>query len=242
MPTDEDEAPVTHVTTCGGLIESSSATIDFQVNETLAPGQHCIWTLKAPYDTLRFNLGSSGLGSSDGLYVTKYDSSASSPGQQVQITNANQNYTISGGMVLITLVVGQNSTATGISLTAFSSGFGDSSPALSGFAALTNSTGTFSYPMNGGQYSNSESALFVLSPEAAGSRSVTFSRVDVETGSNCPYDAVTVYSWQNAMYSPLGKFCGTALPPAFSFPSGVGFVAFTTDSSVTATGFTFNWQ
>ncbi len=57
-----------------------------------------------------------------------------------------EDYVVTGGFVLITLVVGEGTPGMGMSLEFFNSGFGDSSPALSGFASLTAPEGNYSYP------------------------------------------------------------------------------------------------
>jgi len=242
-PTEEDTEPITTVTSCGGFVESSSGTIEFMVGQNLPRGQKCVWTVKTPYDSLRMRLTQSGLTDLDSIFVTRFNGAEGTIGSQIQINETGTDYTQAGGLVLVTLNVhdAPGHPARGFALQFFSSGFGDSSPALSGYASLNATTGSFKYPQSG-QYGNSESALFVLSPEGAGDRTLTFSAMDVENDSSCRYDAVAVYSWSNNQYTLLNRFCGSTAPAPFQLPGGAGLVTFVTDSSVTGSGFTFGWQ
>lgn len=101
-------------------------------------------------------------------------------------------------MVLVTLIVGA-APSQGFNLVYFSSGFGDSSPALTGFETLSDTIGSLTYPASG-QYRNGENALFIVNPSAAGNRTLKFSALDVENDSSCSYDAVALYTWVNNAY------------------------------------------
>jgi hypothetical protein len=240
VPVEEDPTPVETVTTCGGEVEASSARINFQLDADIPAGQNCIWVVKPTFDSTRVNLVSSGLLAGSAIYFTEFDAYAGTPGNQVQIANVGQDYTLSGNFFLVTLTVGAGANR-GFSLDWYSSGFAGGPPSFSGYAALTTPTGSFSYPVGGGQYGNSENALFIISPDAAGPRTLTFTRMDVENDSSCSYDAVSVLTWVNNQYSQIAKFCGNSLPTPFNLPTGLALVTFTSDSSVTGTGFGFSW-
>jgi cubilin len=231
--------PAVTIETCGGFVDNSSAAINFMDGAALTPGQRCVWVVKGPYDSSRFNLVTSGLGSGDHLYVTKYDAATAMPGAQIEIVATGTNYTVAGGMVLVTLVVG-DAPSMGFSLTYFSSGFGDSSPALTGFATRNENIGSHSYPASG-QYRNGESAMFIVNPSQAGDRTLKFSSLDVENDSTCRYDAVALYTWSNNAYNQVDRFCGTTTPSGFQIPGGLAMITFVTDSSVVGSGFTFDW-
>jgi hypothetical protein len=239
IPTEEDPTPVETIETCGGRIDASSAEIIFQLGSSIRADQKCVWTLKAPYDNVRFRLTNSGLNTeNDGIYLTNFANSV--PGAQQRITTVGQNYTVSSGFILITLNVG-NAPTRGFRLEFFSSGFMDATPEFTGYANLNLNNGNLSYPVGGGQYRNGENALFVVNPTVPAQRTLSFTKMDVETGSGCPYDAVTIYNWFDNQYTQVAKVCGSTIPPATTLQSGVGLVTFTTDSSVTATGFNFEW-
>jgi trypsin len=238
-PTAEDPSPVVDVTTCGGRIDESSAAINFNVGSSIPAGQRCVWTVKTPYDSLRIGIQESGLGAEDKIYVTEY--TATGPGRQFELANAGEDFTVVGGLYLITFIAGPSGGSNGFSIHYYSSGFGDGTPALSGFASLSTATGTYSYPENGGSYINGENAVFIVNPTEAGDRTLTFTRMDVENDSSCSYDAVAVFVWTNNMYTQRARFCGTTLPTPFTVPGGLSLITFTTDSSVVGTGFTFSW-
>lgn len=78
-------------------------------------------------------------------------------------------------------------------------------PAFSGFAALSTPSGSFSYPIFGGDYGNGENALFILNPTEAGGRTLTFTQMDVESGTGCGYDAVSLLTWTNNEYTRVDR-------------------------------------
>jgi len=242
IPTEEDPAPISHTESCGGLVESSSGNISYSLREYLPANQKCVWTVKAPYDNFRFRLTTSGLRDADGLFVTSYSSGTATPGDTSRISAVNTDYTVSGSMVLITLVVHDGTPPSeGFNLQFFSSGYGDSS-SVSGYASLNATSGMYTYPQGGGDYANGENAVFVVNPAVAGSRTLQFTAVDVEAGTGCTYDAVSVYTWRNSSYTQSARFCGTANPAPIALDEGVALVTFTTDSSITGGGFTFQWN
>ncbi|XP_021965908.2 trypsin [Folsomia candida] len=77
-PTAEDPEPVVEVTTCGGRIDASSASIKFNFGSPILYRQRCVWTINTPFNSLRISLQESGLFWDDKIYVTQY--SAAGPG------------------------------------------------------------------------------------------------------------------------------------------------------------------
>jgi trypsin len=236
---EEDAVPSIDVTTCGGRIDSSSAAVNFNLGADIPAGQRCVWTVKTPYDSLRIGIQQSGLRAEDKLYVTEL--TATGPGRQFELATVGEDLNIAGGLYLITLIAGPTAGATGFSLQYFASGYADATPALSGYASLSDASGSYSYPVDGGNYDNDENAAFILNPSETGDRTLTFTRMDVETDSSCSYDAVAVFVWMNNMYTQLSRFCGTAIPAPFQIPGGLSLVTFTSDGSIVNTGFSFSW-
>jgi len=239
-PTAEDDAPVMNSTMCGGLVESSSGALSWSVGMDIVPNQRCVWTVKGPYDALRFRLTASGLSNGDNIYAARYTTGA--PAREFEIGGVGTDYEVVGGTYLVTFTAGANSTGQGFTLEFYSSGFGDSSPPFSGYAMLSTATGSYSYPEGGGQYGNNENAVIILNPATPGDRTITFTRMDVENDNACAYDAVTIFTYANNRFTQLAKFCGSSIPSAFTIPGGLALITFTSDSSVTATGFTFGWM
>ncbi|OXA62871.1 exoskeleton protein RP43 [Folsomia candida] len=233
----EDPEPILRVTTCGGFVEASSATIDFQPGGSIRADMRCIWTVRATYDSQRFNLVSSGLSENDGLYVTEY---IVIPGAQQKLTTVGQNYTVGTKTVLVTLSVGHAPTF-GFSLQFFSSG-SSTNHMLSGHAELVGTRGNFSYPNNGIPYQNYEIALFTISPSIPAQPTLRFTAMALESDSLCQYDSVRTFTWFNDQYSQVARICGSTIPPSLTLQGGLGLISFTTDSSITGAGFSFEWE
>ncbi|CBY40558.1 unnamed protein product, partial [Oikopleura dioica] len=69
-----------------------------------------------------------------------------------------------------------------------------------------------------------------------------FVSFDLEGGTTCQFDSVSVYNGdQKTSSSLLGKYCGTEVPPSQSV-HGTMLINFVTDSSVTRTGFRINYD
>ncbi|XP_021952932.1 ovochymase-2 isoform X2 [Folsomia candida] len=237
---EEDLTPVETVTSCGGRIDVTSASINYLVEGSIRANQRCVWIVKVPYDTIRFRLQSSGLSGSDGLYVTKFVNSV--PREQQRVSSVGQNYTLSGGgVVIITLAVGSAPTR-GFSLHLFSSGLADQTPDFTGFMQTSGETGNLTYPSHGGGYDNFENALFIIAPATPQQRFISFLAMDLENWSGCTADAVSVYSWLNGMYALITRTCGTTIPPTLTLHESLGLVTFTSDVHITRSGFAFEWM
>jgi trypsin len=245
-PTAEDEVPVETIESCGSteLLTGSSARINLFDGVDLTPNYKCTLALQTPYDSVRLRLVSSGLSSGDGLFVTNFDAAAGTVGAHTEITTVGQNVTVLGGLLLVTLSVGSGTTGKGFSLEYYSSGFGADSGKPTTFGKLTEDYGEYSHPVGGGEYDNGERTLFLINTETpvATTKALTFTRFDVEADSDCAYDAVRTYNWSNNRFNLLSTNCGSSLPAQQTLPGGLGLVAFTTDSSITESGFTFRWS
>ncbi|OXA36913.1 Tolloid-like protein 2 [Folsomia candida] len=95
----EDPVPTVNVTTCGGLVDATSATIEFQLGGSIRADMRCVWIVRAPYFTKRFNLVSSGLKESDGLYFTPQSKDGLGTSQKL---GSNWNTDLTGYAVLAT--------------------------------------------------------------------------------------------------------------------------------------------
>lgn len=121
-------------------------------------------------------------------------------------SSVGQNYTLSGGgVVIITLAVGSAPTR-GFSLHLFSSGLADQTPDFTGFMQTSGETGNLTYPSHGGGYDNFENALFIIAPATPQQRFISFLAMDLENWSGCTADAVSVYSWLNGMYALITRY------------------------------------
>jgi len=228
----EDPTPVATLNSCGAFVEASSARITLS---NITAGQSCLVTVRASSESARAILTQSSLVSGDVLSVVKVEQGA--PSSQTPISLVGTNYTVGGGVLLITLSTSSSSNSSrSLTLDIFSSGYAAS--VLSGFAALTSSNGSYSYPVDGGNYRNNENAVFVVSPSGASSTTLTFTRFNVESS----WDNLYVYSLLSGQFVRVATLTGSQIPAPVTLAQGVGFLTFVSDSSVTLGGFAFNYS
>jgi hypothetical protein len=157
--------------------------------------------------------------------------SGSGLGQTVEVAEIGQDVNAAGPMVILALRAGSGLNTFTVEF--YGSGFGDMTNLNT--HTLGGATGNFDYPVGGGSYQNNENALFVLGANAGAT--VTWNRFNTESS----YDTVTVYQWTGSSYAQMGAYSGSSLPPNHSSATGSFAVRFTSDSSVTSTGFGFSW-
>lgn len=88
-----------------------------------------------------------------------------------------------------------------------------------------------------GNYQDNESCNFLINPGCADSLTLTFSSFDIEYS----YDYLTIYDGTSTAAPVLGSYTGNVLPPTFTSTSGAFYITFTSDFSVTYTGFAATW-
>ena len=119
---------------------------------------------------------------------------------------------------------------------AFPSAYGaevcSSSPSTSASDTLTDSGG------NGGNYSNNEFCDFLIQPTNATTITLSFSAFNLESG----FDFLTVYDGSTSGSPVLANnLSGTSLPGSVTSTGGSLLVRFTSDGSVTRSGFISSW-
>ncbi|OXA63053.1 hypothetical protein Fcan01_00106 [Folsomia candida] len=170
----EDPEPVLTVTTCGGNVDASSASIEFQLGGSIRADMRCVWIVQAPYSNQRFNLVASDLKESDGLYVIAL--TGTEPTQK--LSSLGQNITLQSKSSMITLIAGHSPTL-GFKMEYYASG-SSVSPDLTNVTFLTSAKGNLTYPSTGGNYGHNETALFLIAPSVPGQPTLRFTRVDLE--------------------------------------------------------------
>ncbi|OXA63049.1 cubilin [Folsomia candida] len=235
----EDPEPVVSVTTCGGHVDASSASIQFQLGGSIRADMRCVWIVRAPYTVQRFSLISSGLKETDGLYITAISSSGLRNSEK--LSTLGQNVTVPSKSVMITLIVGHAPTV-GFKMEFYSSGGSSVAPDVTSYTILTTAKGNMTYPRNGGNYGSNEIALFPIAPSVPGQPTLRFTRVDLETGTSCQFDSIRIYNWFDGDYRQVAIFCAYTIPVSVTFQDGAGVVLFSSDSSVTRTGFDFQYE
>ena len=132
----------------------------------------------------------------------------------------------------------------------------DSSVTSSGFVASWTSTTSSSVSMcstasstsssdtltdsggSGSNYSNNEFCDFLIQPTGASSVTLIFSAFNLESG----FDFLTVYDGStSASPTLINNLSGNSLPSSVTSSGGTMLVRFTSDTSVTSSGFIANW-
>ncbi|KAI0218535.1 Exoskeleton protein RP43 [Lamellibrachia satsuma] len=106
---------------------------------------------------------------------------------------------------------------------------------------LTRSVGGFGTV--GSPYGNFESCSWKIQASSGQRLRLNFERFDLEYGSrSCPYDKVKIYDGSSANAPLNGMYCGTHLPADIVSRGNTMFVNFTSDHSVTETGFRIHYS
>lgn len=69
-----------------------------------------------------------------------------------------------------------------------------------------------------------------------------FSKFDLESGSSCTYDRVKIYDGSSASAQLKGSYCGSNTPADVESSGSTMFVSFTSDYSVTQSGFEIRYS
>jgi len=89
-----------------------------------------------------------------------------------------------------------------------------------------------------GDYSDNEDCTFLINPGPNCAITLTFNSFDVEFF----WDFLYVYDGPNTFSPLLGTFTGTTLPPPVTATSGQMFIRFTSDFTITGTGYEALWS
>ncbi|OXA42502.1 Blastula protease 10 [Folsomia candida] len=236
----EDPEPIVTVKTCGGDVNATSASIEFQLWRSIRADMRCVWIVRGPYLKKRFNLIASGLKETDGIYLSAV--SYAGLGNSLKLSRSAQNVTIDSEIVIISLIVGHAPTL-GFKMEFYSSGASSTAPDKLSCEILTSAKGNVSYPRGGGRYGRYELALFPIAPSVPRRPTLRFTRVDLQASSNCRYDdAIMIYNWSDGRYVLVTVFCGNTIPASVTFQDGAGLVLFQSDLINAGTGFEFQYE
>ncbi|OWY23806.1 PKD domain-containing protein [Sphingobacteriales bacterium UPWRP_1] len=108
----------------------------------------------------------------------------------------------------------------------------------SGTTTLNTCSGTLSDGSGSNNYSNNLNCSWLINPGGATAITLTFSSFNTEAG----FDFVKVYNGSNSSAPLLGSYSGTTLPAAVTANSGTMFIKFTTDVSVTLSGWSASYS
>jgi len=87
-------------------------------------------------------------------------------------------------------------------------------------------------------YPDNADVTFVINPPGQSNFSLTFIEFELESG----FDNLSVYDGPDKNSPLLGTFSGSTIPPVLASTTGSLTVHFTSDGSVTYSGFVLNWQ
>merc|ERR1711976_929218 len=103
---------------------------------------------------------------------------------------------------------------------------------------LTADSGTFTSPNYPSNYPNRANCEWRINPSGNAPIILEFTDFGTESG----YDVVDVHDGPSASSTRLGRFSGTTLPSPITSSGGSLFLKFTSDSSVTAKGFSVRYS
>ncbi|KAK3791976.1 hypothetical protein RRG08_035467, partial [Elysia crispata] len=144
-----------------------------------------------------------------------------------------RNITASGNVMFIRFI--SNGTVTGV-------GFQARWSMIPGCVRnLTGNQGTLQSPNYPNNYPNGALCTWIITTDPGTQVTLTFSAFSLETDSSCDFDSLVIRDGNNRSSPILGTFCGSSRPPVVTASGNVMFISFTTDSSVTRTGFRAQW-
>lgn len=110
--------------------------------------------------------------------------------------------------------------------------------ACSGTTTLTAQSATFSDGSGANHYGSNSGCSWLIQPANAGKITLSFSAFDTEINK----DFVSIYDGVNTSAPLLGQFSGNSIPASITSTGGAMFVHFTSDSAVTAQGWSASYS
>ena len=110
---------------------------------------------------------------------------------------------------------------------------------MCGLATVTTASGVI-YDTGGaaGEYQDEEDCTLLIAPACAESLTLTFTAFATEEG----YDYLTIHDGNDGLAPVVGVFTGFELPPSITATNGAIFLHWTSDWSVTASGYVAEWE
>jgi len=242
-PAESNETWVEQREGCGGVLDGSSGYVSYKVGEFINPNERCIWSIKAEdRESVRIRVRSSGLDADSTISVTEIDFEGATT-TTTHIVGDLDSHTFRGPLVFVTFSSGASSFGSGFDFEFYGTSYGGATGLNHDHLHNGMASGSQNFPVGGGQYRDNAFGTFVVNPANAAVASLQFTRFDLEGGS-CTYDWVSVHSYANGQFTSLsGKLCGTTTPPQrFTGNEGILVLFFKTDSSVTSTGFAYDYR
>jgi len=236
VPEEEDNSTfVEQNEGCGGSLVGSSGQVSLNLEGESSSA--CTWSLRAKDQTaIRVELYELDLNDGDRLTVTELDYDNGRVLQTTQLTEVgNRNFT--GPIVLLNLE-SSGSGASSFRLHFYGTGYSGATGLIHTNLFVDGDTGTFNYPVGGGNYQSDELLTLVVNPSSA--RTLTVDRLDLEASGTCSFDVLNIAALSNGQQTHLNSVCGTNPPAAFT-QGGPYVLTLRTDYSVERTGFGISW-
>ncbi|MEO0310368.1 MAG: hypothetical protein RIQ89_25 [Bacteroidota bacterium] len=216
----------TILTTCPGTFGDGSNALDYQDN------LNCAWLLQAPVGntiTLDFNVFNTEL-SYDFVRIYDGSSTAATFLGEYSGTLFPPIITSSSNTLYVTFTSDVSVTAPG-----FEAFYTCNSPvtACGGLTTINNCSGTITDGSGANNYSNNSNCAWLINPTTpASSITLNFTTLNTQAGN----DIITVYNGPDDASPIIGTYSGTTVPSAITAFSGVMYITFVTNGSVTAAG------
>jgi len=233
QPAPEDEQPALETQECGGLLVGTSGRITISSAEA---NTHCLWVASVELSRTRLRVVSGSLGNGVRVHILPYRFRDAVPDDGIEAPAIGEDIYTDHPRYAIILSTGAAGLSEPIVIEYYASQWPIPVDPFTRLELHNAVSGSIVHPENGGNYADNEHAAFLIGGLAPAR--VTWTRFDTESS----YDSVKVYQWLNGNFALQGTHSGTVMPPTYFSDSGLFLVTFTTDSSVTRTGFTFNWS
>jgi len=244
-PAETNETWVEQREGCGGVLSGSSGYIAYKVGQAYSPNERCVYTIHADSDreSIRVRVRSSGLGPGASLTVTELDYEGAATTTTTTLSDL-ENHVFRGPVLFLVFSTGTSlPIGTGFDLDFYGTSYGGATGLNHDHLHNRAASGSQNFPVNGGQYRDNAFGTFIVNPTASRSTALRITRMDIEGGS-CTYDWINVYNYANGQFTSLsGRLCGSNPPAAtYTGTEGVLIIFFRTDSSITQTGFTYEYS
>jgi len=240
-PAESNETWVEQREGCGGVLSGSSGYISYKLDQSYNQNERCIWTIKAEdRESVRIRVRTSGLDPLASISVTELDYEGATT-TNTHLVGDLDSHVFNGPVIFLTFQSGSGS-GSGFDLEFYGTSYGGATGLIHDHLHNNALSGSQNFPVGGGSYSDNAFGTFVVNPSGASQVSLRVTRLDIEGGS-CSYDWISVYNYANGRFTNLsGKICGNS-PPTTTFvgTEGILVIFFASDSSITQTGFTYEY-
>ncbi|MDX2368659.1 MAG: CUB domain-containing protein, partial [Colwellia sp.] len=174
-------------------------------------------------------------------FLTIYDGSTTASPVLANNLTGNKlpaSVTSSGGTMLVRFSSNSSVTRSGF-IAGWTSTIGAFGAAMCGSSSSTDESGTLTDSGgSGSNYDNGENCYFLIQPEDASTITLTFSAFSLESG----YDFLTIYDGSTTASPVLANnLSGNSLPASVTSSGSAMLVRFSSDFSITSSGFIASW-